>query len=83
MRLHNEIVAFCQMLAPTAEEVAARADSLNTLRRVVHSIWPSAEVQAFGSYETGLYTPASDTDVVVVGSGMSNAQSGVCVRIIS
>lgn len=31
------------------------------------------------SYKTGLHTPASDTDVMVVGSGNGNAQSGgVC-----
>jgi DNA polymerase sigma len=36
LRLHNEIVAFCQMLAPTAEEVASRAASLDSLREVSH-----------------------------------------------
>lgn len=77
MRLHNEIVAFCQMLAPTAEEIASRAASLDSLRDVVRSIWPAAGVKVFGSYETGLYTPASDTDVVVVDSGMHNAQTGL------
>lgn len=80
MRLHNEIVAFCQMLAPTAEEVASRASSLDSLKEVVRSIWPVADVKVFGSYETGLYTPASDTDVVVVGSGNVNAQTGGCQR---
>jgi DNA polymerase sigma len=46
MRLHNEIVAFTQMLEPTAEEVASRAASLDALRQVVAGIWPSAKVRA-------------------------------------
>jgi DNA polymerase sigma len=69
------------MLAPTAEEVASRAASLESLRDVVRGIWPAADVKVFGSYETGLYTPASDTDVVVVGSGNVNAPTGVCVWV--
>lgn len=80
MRLHNEIVAFCQMLAPTAEEVASRAGSLDSLRDVVRSIWPTADVQVFGSYETGLYTPASDTDVVVMHAGNVSPERGKALR---
>jgi non-canonical poly(A) RNA polymerase PAPD5/7 len=76
LRLHNEIVAFCQMLAPTAEESASRSASLESLKGVVRGIWPSADVLVFGSYATGLYTPASDTDVVVVGTGGVDAQTG-------
>jgi non-canonical poly(A) RNA polymerase PAPD5/7 len=76
LRLHNEIVAFCQMLAPTAEESASRSASLESLKGVVRGIWPSADVLVFGSYATGLYTPASDTDVVVVATGGVDAQTG-------
>lgn len=76
MRLHNEIVAFTAMLEPTAEETASRAASLACLREVVAGMWKGAEVQVFGSYATGLYTPASDTDVVVVNSGVADAQRG-------
>ncbi|KAF6264754.1 hypothetical protein COO60DRAFT_19013 [Scenedesmus sp. NREL 46B-D3] len=77
LRLHNEVVAFCKMLEPTAEEVASRARSMRTVREVVHSIWPQAEVLVFGSYETGLYTPASDTDIVVCGAGLNDPTIGL------
>jgi DNA polymerase sigma len=35
-----------------------------------------AEVLVFGSYETGLYTPASDTDIVVCGAGLNDPTKG-------
>eukprot|EP00878_Enallax_costatus_P038077 GHUV01043225.1.p2 GENE.GHUV01043225.1~~GHUV01043225.1.p2 ORF type:complete len:152 (+),score=33.48 GHUV01043225.1:252-707(+) len=77
LRLHNEIVAFTKMLEPTAEEVDGRAKSMSVIREVVHSIWPQAEVLVFGSYATGLYTPASDTDIVVVNAGLNNPTTGL------
>jgi len=64
------------MLEPTPEEVDSRAKSMRVVREVVNSIWPAARVLVFGSYETGLYTPASDTDIVVVESGLADAQKG-------
>eukprot|EP00775_Hariotina_reticulata_P010713 gene10713-10869_t len=77
LKLHNEVVAFTKMLEPTPEEVDSRSKSMSTVREVVNSIWPSAQVVVFGSYETGLYTPASDTDIVVVDSGLLDAQKGL------
>lgn len=76
LRLHNEVVAFAKMLEPTAEEVESRARSMRTVREVVHSIWPKANVMVFGSYETGLYTPASDTDIVVCDTGLNDPTKG-------
>jgi non-canonical poly(A) RNA polymerase PAPD5/7 len=76
LKLHNEVVAFTTMLEPTAEEVDSRRKSMVTVREVVNNIWPSAQVVVFGSYETGLYTPASDTDIVVVDSGLQDPQKG-------
>jgi non-canonical poly(A) RNA polymerase PAPD5/7 len=44
LRLHNEVVAFCRMLEPTAEEIESRSRSMRTVREVVHSIWPQVSV---------------------------------------
>jgi hypothetical protein len=64
-------------------QVASRAASLDSLREVVRGIWPAADVRVFGSYETGLYTPASDTDVVVVDSGNVSAERGaLCCGVL-
>jgi hypothetical protein len=45
-------------------------------------------VLVFGSYETGLYTPASDTDIVVCGAGLNDPTKGniglyLCFRVCS
>jgi non-canonical poly(A) RNA polymerase PAPD5/7 len=48
LRLHNEVVAFCRMLEPTAEEVESRSRSMRTVREVVHSIWPQVSVAVVG-----------------------------------
>lgn len=41
------------MLAPTEAESAMRAAAIARITEVVTAIWPSAEVQVFGSFVTG------------------------------
>ncbi|KAK9822646.1 hypothetical protein WJX81_003349 [Elliptochloris bilobata] len=77
LRLHNEVVEFERFLAPTAEEAAGRAAAVQRISAVVQTIWPSASVQVFGSFATGLYLPTSDLDVVVVGSGCDDVRSAL------
>ncbi|XP_077348011.1 terminal nucleotidyltransferase 4A [Lithobates pipiens] len=44
-----------------------RREVVNRIQMVVKDLWPSAEVQIFGSFSTGLYLPTSDIDLVVFG----------------
>ena len=37
---------------------------------LVGAVWPGASVRVFGSFDTGLYLPESDVDLVVVGTGL-------------
>lgn len=50
---HAEIVDFCRALAPLPHEVTARTAAVARIAAEVQSTWPSAEVQAFGSFVTG------------------------------
>ncbi|BDA44734.1 Terminal nucleotidyltransferase 4B [Coccomyxa sp. Obi] len=68
IRLHNELVEFCRFLAPSSSELEARKAALARVTEAVQSIWPSATVQVFGSFVTGLYLPSSDMDIVVMDS---------------
>ncbi|KAK9907979.1 hypothetical protein WJX75_000974 [Coccomyxa subellipsoidea] len=68
VRLHNELVDFCRFLAPSTSELASRQAALGRVTDAVQSIWPSASVQVFGSFVTGLYLPSSDMDIVVMDS---------------
>ncbi|XP_039152468.1 non-canonical poly(A) RNA polymerase protein Trf4-1 isoform X2 [Drosophila simulans] len=65
--LHEEIEHFYQYVLPTPCEHAIRNEVVKRIEAVVHSIWPQAVVEIFGSFRTGLFLPTSDIDLVVLG----------------
>ncbi|GER43085.1 nucleotidyltransferase family protein [Striga asiatica] len=77
MRLHKEILDFCDFLSPTPEEQESRNAAVESVSGVIKFLWPSAEVEVFGSFKTGLYIPSSDIDVVILGSNVRSPQMGL------
>ncbi|TYK20252.1 non-canonical poly(A) RNA polymerase PAPD5 [Cucumis melo var. makuwa] len=77
LQLHKEIVDFCEFLSPTEEERFARDNAVERVFSVVKHIWPHCKVEVFGSFQTGLYLPTSDIDVVILGSGIPKPQLGL------
>ena len=67
-KLHDEILAFRDVVAPSSTERAAREDAFRTLERAAKSCWPRCEAKVFGSALTKLELPSSDVDVVVFGA---------------
>ena len=65
--LHQEINDFYNYMKPRPSEVCMRKDIICRVKKVVHSVWPLAKVEPFGSFVTGLYLPTSDIDLVVSG----------------
>ncbi|XP_051721280.1 terminal nucleotidyltransferase 4A-like isoform X2 [Ctenopharyngodon idella] len=65
--LHEEIVDFYNFMSPRPEEEAMRRDVVNRIEAVIKNLWPTAKVEIFGSFSTGLYLPTSDIDLVVFG----------------
>ncbi|KAF3691690.1 Non-canonical poly(A) RNA polymerase PAPD7 [Channa argus] len=65
--LHEEIVDFFNFMSPRPEEEAMRRDVVNRIESVIKDLWPTARVEIFGSFSTGLYLPTSDIDLVVFG----------------
>lgn len=65
--LHEEITDFYRYISPRPEEEKMRLEVVDRIKGVIHDLWPSAEVQVFGSFSTGLYLPTSDIDLVVFG----------------
>lgn len=65
--LHEEIVDFFSFMSPRPEEEAMRRDVVNRIESVIKDLWPTARVEIFGSFSTGLYLPTSDIDLVVFG----------------
>ncbi|XP_022976478.1 non-canonical poly(A) RNA polymerase PAPD5 [Cucurbita maxima] len=77
LQLHKEIVDFCEFLSPTEEERVARDSAVERVFSVVKHIWPHCKVEVFGSFQTGLYLPTSDIDVVILDSGIPKPQLGL------
>ncbi|KAM3626058.1 uncharacterized protein V6R79_021899 [Siganus canaliculatus] len=65
--LHEEVNDFYEYISPRPEEEKMRLEVVDRIKGVIHDLWPSAEVQVFGSFSTGLYLPTSDIDLVVFG----------------
>jgi len=65
--LHQEIIDFAKWMQPTREEQMLRSCVVERIKRVVHLLWPTARVEIFGSFKTGLYLPTSDIDMVIFG----------------
>lgn len=65
-RLHQEIVDLADYLSPTPEESAARALVVRKCDTVVRKLFPGKKIECFGSFQTGLYLPTSDIDLVVI-----------------
>ncbi|KAI3640449.1 hypothetical protein MIR68_001327 [Amoeboaphelidium protococcarum] len=63
--LQQEILDLVDYLSPTDIEHKMRQYVILRTKNAIHSLWPEAEVQVFGSFDTRLYLPSSDIDIVI------------------
>ena len=66
IRLHNEILSFCEHITPTRAHMKVRNKVVSELTKIVQEVWPSATVHVFGSQMTQILTPSSDIDITVL-----------------
>lgn len=64
VRLHNEILSFCEYCAPTALELEQRDLAFKEVSDAIVEVYPEAKIAVFGSQMTKILTPTSDLDVV-------------------
>ncbi|KAF8931598.1 hypothetical protein BGZ47_011757 [Haplosporangium gracile] len=64
--LTQELKDFVDYLSPTPEEHQVRKYVIQWIAKTVSELWPDSEVHVFGSYDTQLYLPSSDLDLVVL-----------------
>ncbi|KAG0284631.1 hypothetical protein BGZ96_011032 [Linnemannia gamsii] len=64
--LTQELKDFVDYLSPTPEEHQVRKYVIQWIAKTVSDLWPDSEVHVFGSYDTQLYLPSSDLDLVVL-----------------
>ena len=69
--LHEEINDFYEYIRPKPCEVRMRLEAIDSLKAIITSKWPEAQVYVFGSVQTHLFLPTSDVDVVVWGQWQS------------
>ncbi|KAI8806970.1 hypothetical protein BJ742DRAFT_814994 [Cladochytrium replicatum] len=70
--LNQEIDDYVAYMAPTPAEVYMRNDLINRIRDIVLNVFYNAEMHVFGSFDTGVFLPTSDLDLVV----LTNIQKG-------
>ncbi|KAG0367328.1 hypothetical protein BGZ54_004050 [Gamsiella multidivaricata] len=64
--LTQELKDFVEFISPTREEHQIRKYVLRRIRDIIQELWSDADVMVFGSFDTRLYLPTSDLDVVVI-----------------
>ncbi|KAG9061288.1 hypothetical protein KI688_007626 [Linnemannia hyalina] len=62
----QEIQDFAEYLKPTLEERAIRMYVFKAVEELITGLWSKAKVYAFGSFNTQLYLPGSDIDIVMM-----------------
>ncbi|CAO3673578.1 unnamed protein product [Umbelopsis vinacea] len=68
-RLNMEMNDLVEYLSPTEEEHTMRRFAVHRIRQCAQLIYPSCSVEVFGSFETRLYLPTSDIDLVLFYDG--------------
>ncbi|KAI8605821.1 hypothetical protein EDD21DRAFT_298992 [Dissophora ornata] len=66
MMLTQELKDFVEYISPTREEHQIRRYVVRRIKQSVQELWSDVEVVVFGSFDTKLYLPSSDLDIVVL-----------------
>jgi non-canonical poly(A) RNA polymerase PAPD5/7 len=67
VRFHNEILSFCDFCSPSRHELNDRRAAFEDVKACIADLFPAAKVEIFGSHMTGIITPSSDIDLVMLG----------------
>ena len=67
--LHEEILAFCEYISPTVEEVRMREDVISRISQTVNDLWPEVEVfpsfPSFAPLTSSLRLTSSDPVLLI------------------
>lgn len=80
VRLHNEILAFCDYIEPSEKEMAIRKSVVQEMTSLVQECFPEATVHVFGSQMTKIMSPTSDIDLVMLNVADSYGNSVDCLH---
>ncbi|KAF9371648.1 hypothetical protein BGX21_005056 [Mortierella sp. AD011] len=63
--LNHEVKDFVAFISPTQEEHQVRIYVYERVKGAIKALWGDVVVKLFGSFETQLYLPTSDLDIVI------------------
>ncbi|KAG0249824.1 hypothetical protein BG011_008910 [Mortierella polycephala] len=66
LMLTQELKDFVNYISPTREEHQVRTYVFKRIAGAIHNMWWDAKVELYGSFDTQLYLPSSDLDIVVM-----------------
>ena len=72
--LNEEINDFYEFLKPKPCEVRMRKEVVDNIKGIIATKWPELEVCVIGSFQTQLFLPTSDIDIVILGAWPSLPQ---------
>ncbi|PPQ99090.1 hypothetical protein CVT24_009356 [Panaeolus cyanescens] len=69
--MHKEVESFVDWISPTPEEDEIRGLIVRQISQAIAAKFPDATTHPFGSYQTKLYLPLGDIDLVVISDTMA------------
>ncbi|KII88238.1 hypothetical protein PLICRDRAFT_111020 [Plicaturopsis crispa FD-325 SS-3] len=81
--LHREVESFVNYISPSPIEDEVRGLVVKLVSRAVTQAFPDAQVLPFGSYETKLYLPLGDIDLVIHSDSMAYSDKVIVLRALA
>ncbi|KAF9478502.1 hypothetical protein BDN70DRAFT_906733 [Pholiota conissans] len=81
--MHKEVESFVDWISPTPVEDEVRGLIVTHISKVVKSAFPDAKVYPFGSYQTKLYLPLGDIDLVVLSDAMAYSDKSTVLHVLA
>ncbi|KAG2154089.1 hypothetical protein DEU56DRAFT_437181 [Suillus clintonianus] len=81
--LHREVEAFVRYMSPTEVEEEIRELVISLVSRAITNAFPDARILPFGSYETKLYLPNGDIDLVIDSESMAYSDKVNVLRTLA
>ncbi|KAJ3514208.1 hypothetical protein NLJ89_g2503 [Agrocybe chaxingu] len=83
LRMHKEVESFVDWISPSATEDEIRGLIVAQVSKIVKSAFPDAEIHPFGSYQTKLYLPLGDIDLVVLSNSMAYSDKSTVLHALA
>ncbi|KAI0093770.1 hypothetical protein BDY19DRAFT_918831 [Irpex rosettiformis] len=81
--LHREVDAFVKYISPSPVEDEVRSLIVRSISNAVTKDYPDAKVLPFGSYQTKLYLPLGDIDLVIESQSMAYSSTAAVLQSLA